>query len=283
MNMIPLKLPLLFFFLQLNLLAEIDRKIEFEQVHLWQNELEKNQEKSFQSIGNLILGLRNMGHRKEWLGHDPSVDETYEKLQEVILAIPNHAKYFADEIEKLRIPEREGYSGCSDPRKRMWIIQDSLAHLPSPETIQILGNFLYDTRDTPTAREVRLATDYDLIPTNDCLAANALGSIGLNKAPLDKKKYSERQDVEIWKLWYEPVKAGTRKFSFVGQDVEYQFNKDGTWITMPLKASNDNRAQVANPVLKVGERTTPPTWPWIVAIVALTGAGVWWRKQRKIC
>ena len=205
------------------------------------------------------------------------------KLQRELINFPNHAKYFAEKIEKLRIPGREGYSGCSDPRKRMWIFQDSLSHLPSPETIKILGNFLYDTRDTPTAREVRLATDYDLIPTNDCLAADALGSIGLNKAPLDKKKYSERQDVEIWKLWYEPVKAGTRKFSFVGQDVEYQFNKDGTWITMPLKASNDNRAQVVNPVLKVGERTTPPTWPWIVAIVALTGAGVWWLKQRKTC
>ena len=209
--------------------------------------------------------------------------ELYLQAQKIALSIPNHASYFAEKIEKLRIPGREGYSGCSDPRKRMWIFQDSLSHLPSPETIKILGNFLYDTRDTPTAREVRLATDYDLIPTNDCLAADALGSIGLNKAPLDKKKYSERQDVEIWKLWYEPVKAGTRKFSFVGQDVEYQFNKDGTWIIMPLKASNDNRAQVVNPVLKVGERPTTPTWPWVVAILALTGAGVWWLRQRKTC
>ena len=236
---------------------------------------------SKETMDQLVDGLSTCGRYMDQTDQDKLA--LYREMQKVAISLPNHASYFAEKIEKLRIPGREGYSGCSDPRKRMWIFQDSLSHLPSPETIKILGNFLYDTRDTPTAREVRLATDYDLIPTNDCLAADALGSIGLNKAPLDKKKYSERQDVEIWKLWYEPVKAGTRKFSFVGQDVEYQFNKDGTWIIMPLKASNDNRAQVVNPVLKVGERTTPPTWPWIVAIVALTGAGVWWLKQRKTC
>ena len=236
---------------------------------------------SKETMDQLVDGLSTSGRYMDQTDQDKLA--LYREMQKVAISLPNHASYFAEKIEKLRIPGREGYSGCSDPRKRMWIFQDSLSHLPSPETIKILGNFLYDTRDTPTAREVRLATDYDLIPTNDCLAADALGSIGLNKAPLDKKKYSERQDVEIWKLWYEPVKAGTRKFSFAGQDVEYQFNKDGTWITMPLKASNDNRAQVVNPVLKVGERTTPPTWPWIVAIVALTGAGVWWLKQRKTC
>ena len=56
------------------------------------------------------------------------------KLQRELINFPNHAKYFAEKIEKLRIPGREGYSGCSDPRKRMWIFQDSLSHLPSPET-----------------------------------------------------------------------------------------------------------------------------------------------------
>jgi len=236
---------------------------------------------SKETMDQLVDGLSTCGRYMDQTDQDKLA--LYREMQKVAISLPNHASYFAEKIEKLRIPGREGYSGCSDPRKRMWIFQDSLSHLPSPETIKILGNFLYDTRDTPTAREVRLATDYDLIPTNDCLAADALGSIGLNKAPLDKKKYSERQDVEIWKLWYEPVKAGTRKFSFVGQDVEYQFNKDGTWITMPLKASNDNRAQVANPASTSRERPTTPTWPWVVAIVALTGAGVWWLKQRKTC
>ena len=236
---------------------------------------------SKETMDQLVDGLSTCGRYMDQTDQDKLA--LYREMQKVAISLPNHASYFAEKIEKLRIPGREGYSGCSDPRKRMWIIQDSLSHLPSPETIKILGNFLYDTRDTPTAREVRLATDYDLIPTNDCLAADALGSIGLNKAPLDKKKYSERQDVEIWKLWYEPVKAGTRKFSFAGQDVEYQFNKDGTWITMPLKASNDNRPQVANPGSTVHERPTTPTWPWVAAILALTGAGVWWLKQRKTC
>ena len=236
---------------------------------------------SKETMDQLVDGLSTCGRYMDQTDQDKLA--LYREMQKVAISLPNHASYFAEKIEKLRIPGREGYSGCSDPRKRMWIFQDSLSHLPSPETIKILGNFLYDTRDTPTAREVRLATDYDLIPTNDCLAADALGSIGLNKAPLDKKKYSERQDVEIWKLWYEPVKAGTRKFSFAGQDVEYQFNKDGTWITMPLKASNDNRPQVANPGSTVHERPTTPTWPWVAAILALTGAGVWWLKQRKTC
>jgi hypothetical protein len=232
-------------------------------------------------MDQLVDGLSTCGRYMDQTDQDKLA--LYTEMQKVAISLPNHASYFAEKIEKLRIPGREGYSGCSDPRARMWIFQDSLSHLPSPETIKILGDFLYDTRDTPTAREIRLATDYDLIPTNDCLAADALGSIGLNKAPLDKKKYSERQDVEIWKLWYEPVKAGTRKFSFVGQDVEYQFNKDGTWITMPLKASNDNRAQVANPASTSHERPKTPTWPWVAAILALTGAGVWWLKQSKTC
>ena len=70
----------------------------------------------------------------------------------------------------------------SENRTRKWItderslyIAHTLIHMPSPETIRVLGNYLCDERDIPPER--------NWTPENAHLAAYALSRIGVPVFP----------------------------------------------------------------------------------------------------
>jgi hypothetical protein len=203
------------------------------------SELDKTQsmpkEQAIAELGNWVYKLN---HQQQ----STDTASVREEATALLLSIPGHAQYFADEIESERqtvqdLPPHVG-DRISYDRHRYWYIEGTLEHLPSPETIQILGKLLYDERDTPPPPS--RGQDWTDIPANSLVASEAIANIGLRHAPVPKGH--EGGTVEALakhKAWYEKVKAGTLAFSFEGQNVEYRFKPDGTVETTPLKSSDE--------------------------------------------
>lgn len=147
----------------------------------------------------------------------------YAQLQKMILNTPNHARYIANEVEKMRQQEEHlpRANQTSYDRVRRTLIGETLRHLPSPETIQVLGNYLDDERDPPPRLE--------FLPENSFLGCVALSEIGLRNPPVSARPgiHNWREELVKQKVWYSQVKAGTLPFSFFGQKIEYRFKPDG--------------------------------------------------------
>ena len=217
----------------------------------------------------------------------------YTRLQKMILDTPNHARYIADEVERTRqeeehLPRR---NQTSYDRVRRTIIAETLRYLPSPETIQVLGNYLDDERDPPPRLE--------FLPENSFLGSVALSEIGLRNPPVSARPgmHNWREELVKQKAWYAQVKAGTIPISFVGQKVEYWFKPDGTWETLamenppddgprPIKPINTNEQRATkkqNPALASHELKPPSdSFPWIVGVSIFLIAGTCWVALRKL-
>ncbi len=233
--------------------TEGNRRKEADQVALWESKLVETQDEPPNvRLRELSLGLRNMGHRRGFEGHSPAVEEAYLKIQQELLSIPGHAKYYADELERLRLDPKSNYE-----RIRPTYLAATLRYLPSPETIQVLGDHLSDMRDTPIDENPKYheavssgklrPIDWAPTPQNAWLATYALSNIGLQDPPFEPvANYSfiryapSTESLQKFRVWWEEVKSGKRTFSFKGQNVEYRFKPDGTWETISLVIPPDN-------------------------------------------
>lgn len=167
------------------------------------------------------------------------------EVSEALCKIPGHAQYFADEIERLIAdPANKG----SSIRQRSWYIEETLPHLPSPETIWVLGNYLHDERYTP----MKGLDNSGATPESSYLATNALRWIGLRESEdairTEKgSRYSDVYDVKKLRAWWEEIKSGKRTFSFKGQKVEYRFKPGGTWDTIAMTNPPDDGPKPPKP------------------------------------
>ena len=112
------------------------------------------------------------------------------------------------------------------------LIRETLCHIPSPEMVWLLGEMLEDERGKIDDPKHRLGAT-----SNADWACSALMLIGLENMPVPRGKgmmpvESAYLRKDTWKLWWGPIKAGNRSFSFAGQEVEYRFRKDGTYETI---------------------------------------------------
>ncbi len=186
-------------------------------------------------------------------GQPPVNKPYYDLIQKTLLSIPGHAQYMADELERLR----EKRSPTGEDRVRSWYIAETLVHMPSPETIKVLGNYLHDERDVPPER--------NWTPENAHLAAYALSRIGLRnfpfKGPLVPASltiWPDLNQLPDYRAWWEEVKSGKRTFSFKGQSVEYRFRPDGTWETIPIANPPDDGPKPVLVAPDSGKRDEPP-------------------------
>lgn len=163
--------------------------------------------------------------------------EIFSRSQRLLLDIPGHAQYIVAEVERNRKEEEHLPRGnqTSYDREREWLIGETLSHLPSPETIQVLGDYLDDERDPPPK--------IVFLPANSFLACVALSEIGLRDPPVSSRPgiHNWREEQVKQKAWHAKVKAGIIPFSFVGQKVEYRFKPDGTWETIAMVNPPDDR------------------------------------------
>jgi hypothetical protein len=118
--------------------------------------------------------------------------EVYDLVQSTLLSVPGHARYFADEIrreqkEVTQYPTSTGPRVDYDFNRGLYFL--TLRHLPSPETIAVLGDFLADDKDQPGPRDPSKSYDYDIPPANCYYAAETLDKIGLRNPPVPAARH----------------------------------------------------------------------------------------------
>jgi hypothetical protein len=149
----------------------------------------------------------------------------FRKVQTALLAIPDHAKYHGERIleaqrevrKAVADPETHGPAWAHFERVRTEGFE-TLKHLPSPETVRVLGDMLSNEWRSPIPIQSDLPLDGPLAH----YALRALAQVPLVNKPAPVENSSDAaQNLRTWQLWYEQVKAGTRTFRFEGDPKEY--------------------------------------------------------------
>lgn len=94
-------------------------------------------------------------------------------------------------------------------------------NLPSPETVGVLGELLADEYPRPKLADDESNVQEVLAAYPNCDKAVWVLHQLLQNPPTEKGKYNFPTDLEIWRLWYERVKAGRQTFRFVGDTTHY--------------------------------------------------------------
>lgn len=260
-----------------------EKELELQQVQLWETNLEKSEKMSdHEKLDFLWLGLRNMGFRRNHSLPSSEIDRIYFKIQDAILSIPGHAQHFADWLETERIKSLDPSYIGQYGRVRYMYLHDILMNLPSPETVQVLGHYLGDDRDTTPQYSGQDGRPY---PANLFIATRALMDIGINDSPVPiQVKPWEQRALDLQRAWWEEVKSGKRSFSFYGQNVEFRFSPEGEVLTTPrdgskdpepLDRDNSRRSQQKKPVY-----TSPAFWGIAAGGIFVYLAVGWWLRVR---
>jgi hypothetical protein len=97
---------------------------------------------------------------------------------------------------------------------------ETLKHLPSPETVRVLGDFLSDLSATPVLLHQHMKEAPMAV-----YALGALAKLPIANKPADTKQdYESERDLPKWQQWYEEIKSGKRTFRFEGDPTEYDLN-----------------------------------------------------------
>jgi hypothetical protein len=261
-----------------------EKKIVAEQAHLWRENLARaRQMEPMKKFEFLSLGLRNMGHRKSYEGNDIWVDDVYRGIQQEYFKEENFIQFFTQKIEteRVKVADHPFHSGTRGQfnRLRGTIIEDTLCHLPSPETVAALGNYLFDERDTPPP--MFPGQDWIDVESNAYLACKALGKIGLRHSPGPPPAYEQEENLAAWRLWWKDVEAGRCAISFEGEKVEYWLREKGTWETAAWK--NEHRTREASSAdMQDEHKRTSHSLRWLLVLGGALLGILWlrWKKQR---
>lgn len=262
-----------------------ERKEWFAERQTWiERSVLHKDEQTIRDLSSILYGVgRNLGDASG------EASDLYFKAQSILLSIPGHARYFE---EKRREARAKCVNLALDTTYEQACLRmtETLRHLPSPETVQVLGRLLESNEDVPSEEQLkdyrRLerqqgAADWYTPHSIGFTTLPYLGIRGIGETP----KYIQTYATEPFTLlrpWWEEVKAGKRTFSFKGQKVEYRFNPDGTWETLVMANPPDDGP--AKPDVGARNRSEqkpqPPStvetssiskkrlWPWIVGAVA---------------
>lgn len=257
-------------------------------------------EKDHEKVLRLSEYISRLG-RKIPHESDKNWTDLFSSVQNKLMEVPNYAKFLTDDL----ITDRNRLNGLpmnsagwfAYHAKRHRYISETLAHLPSPESILALGDFLADRQDLPSVT----GGDSADFPNNSALAAQALSNIGLRNAPIPPGFVVFGEDVSSppeLSIWFAKVRAGDLTFSFRGQKVEYRFKPNGTWDTIAMTNPPDDgsartEATPASPPREsknVDIRNTPVQvgwvldfrWLWAAAGVLILVLGWNWKKRNTI-
>jgi hypothetical protein len=211
----------------------IERQNQLSQVKLWNENYDKSKEfTGREKVEFLALGLTNMAYHKTRENHSPLVEELFTKIQLEILATAGHATYFRDKIVHAQENLETVWSDSTErgvafslvARERMNGFR-TLTQMPSVETINVLGEFLFNTWVPPENASQRI--EERLQPLSERAATTLMKLPIANKpAGLTSAIASDTLEINlaVWQRWYEQVKSGTLTFSFVGDPTEYDLN-----------------------------------------------------------
>jgi hypothetical protein len=211
--------------------------------------------------------------------------EVQKHIRRALQTIPNHAEYFSGALERAIQAE---FAEARDAATTVRVQPDrgqiylTLAQLPSPQVVGLLGELLYDERD-PWKDEPKI----DRRPRpNSFYATQTLNRLGLDGVQIIELKTTRDNEAALhqWKLWYEQVKAGNRRFRFQGDPQEYtlagpvvEAREPTTTRPAPEIASENVSAASKEAENKA---TGLPIWPLTLAGVLLVVA-IWFATKRK--
>lgn len=223
---------------------------------------------------------------------DARWQEGRKMVRQALIAIPDHAEFFARRVEAARAEDSKlpRVNQNRYDRDRYYNLVEIIGKIPSPQAVTVLGRYLDDEKDVPPTRQHA--------SENAFLAAQALSQMHLRDFPVAPFYYWERYSGELkdplpdCRRWFREVKAGTRWFSFSGQDVGYRFAADGTVETRRLEPSErvdpippvrPRLAAVFDPVAAPApvpsEKAGTSRWFWAGGIIVLTAAAAFaWRR-----
>ena len=218
------------------------------------------------------------------------------RISATLLALPGHAQYFADLIEAERAALKP-WEGNTYDLHRCQYLRDTLGHLPSPETVKVLGHYLDDDRDIPPPPGPD--QDYGDMPANSIVALEALLCLGMRDAPAPPGRYLDSNKtptvLAAVRAWFAPIKSGEKTFSFQGQAVEYRFKPDGTWVSTPIANPPDDapkppppRPPAPPPAPAATPQAAPVATghaalrPWLLGVALLVlPAAAWFLQARR--
>ena len=211
--------------------------------------------------------------------------EIFKRSQSVLMEISGHAQFFIDVLEEERANLPPGAWRGNYDSNRYRYIKDTLEHIPSPETIKVLGALLYDDRDVPPP--IVPGQDWVSSPRNSLIASETLKSIGLRDPPATiQETLWSNESLAKQRAWYEKIKAGILAFSFLGQKVEYRFKSDGTWEAIALVNAPDDAPKTAKTPPPASPASTKVgqshgiSWGWITAVVLILLVAVAWLRLK---
>jgi hypothetical protein len=268
--------------LAFSVLDERNKHLEADQINKWDNIILYAKVKSqSEKLIELLPGLRAMGFWVDVEGHRTETDILFRQIQQEVLSIPGHAHYLVEEMERKRAALTPGQYRSNYDLNRV-VIFETLKRLPSADTVQVLGGYLSDERDSPPPRYP--GQDYIDEPATCHLATTALFKLGLRDVPMGGNNRPIDQTLKDYRLWWEEIKSGRKAFSFKGENVEYRFKPDGTWETFTISNPPDDGVKPVIPESTMQKASGQPQavqpykawywWPWLsIPIVLMVAVG----------
>jgi hypothetical protein len=226
--------------------------------------------------------------------------ELYIRIQQLLVATPGHADFHARRIkdaqsayEQAMNPSNHGKPESNDlageNQSKLLNVQtrsfQALGNMPSPETVRVLGEFLFDPWGLdPNAKPGQFENKEKLGQVDHAgYAMRALARLPLetraNATPSEKTQYWN--DIDAWKLWFEQVKAGTRTFRFKGDPQNYSLAGPVSEAREPKTDRAPRTNEVSASTIETEKKATSfPIWPLTLAGVLLAVA-IWFATKRK--
>jgi hypothetical protein len=243
-----------------------------------------------QSIPQLGYTLKRLGGWQR-----PDTLTVYNEAQSKLLSIPSHATYYRNKIKAAQAEVKAGRMTLNVwSRLRIDSFQ-TLQHLPSEETVEVLIGFL---EDNFACADSRNPEDYQ-IPGLESYrewdmsvrapAASSLANLGIENPPGRTDSHIDGGGVRRgWIQWWNEVKAGKRKYRFKGSSVEHPVNAPpGTAreVRRPERHSEPPSKEKTTPIPVQepprSEREKGPQWSLFAAIAAAMVAVMLYFIKRK--
>jgi hypothetical protein len=202
----------------------------------------------------------------------------FRAAQAALLAIPGHAEYYDRRVREALDKAKEA-EGTEDQFVELFAFMDEartmsavLRHVPSPETVRVLGEFLFE--DWIINHETS-----DQFGPPGLYAMRALHGLPFVSKPTNNYE-AVSDDLETYRLWYEQIRAGTRTFRFEGDPVEYTLAgplPPGTTITSHRRPPARTQAERSSSIPESpSEGSSPPAIAVMAMAVGLAGVLLWY-------
>jgi hypothetical protein len=209
---------------------------EHQRITYWKKHLEEAgdldkipEQERVELLAEVLCGA---GDPRDYKTAKEDASALLESTRSKLLAIPKYASYLQTILEELRKQgEADGVIMIRYNLRRSKYLTNVLPQLPSPESVAVLGHYLYDDRDaTPDSADSQ-PQDQVPVPANSWLALAGLSRTNLRDATTGPLNFVDfgKNDPELmdflksWRAWFDEVKIGKRPFAFAGQNVEYRF------------------------------------------------------------